>query len=706
MPHDDLPNRDNPFDPGEDDAASAEPPRDGVRWDEQPAGGQEPAAPEPDLEDPFEDGDQPAPIPAEPERPDRPTAEPNNGESGTGAREVFRLKREGKLAEAGVLARRLYAESPADPWVIRALFYVLYDLYKQTPEPEREQIRQELLALPEMEDDEIYASIRRKLGDEVQRAVWKARDLDQQGRPMEAKQALEEALRRFPGDPSLERALAWQVYGVLKWLGQQGHLGQAELVGQLRPLLKLTTVEDPQLFDALMRLLVTEAREGRFPGFASFVMHWEVERRLRPEHFRPSEYQGNTVPPLAERILGALRRAVGEKTSPTIRDWLAGFSLRVGEKVEGGQWAPYHVGKILVAIGRPEEARRWLRPVVRKKASEGWAWQALAETYPRGSAERLALLARASLCPFGNEEYAVGVLADFGMALRAEGHLAEARWMFEKVRSIRLKQGWPTHEIDEILNCGDLAVVQPAECAPLSRRLAECADDLVWEDVPLAQGWIVSGPFQNKEGKERRALQLHGPQGTSAVASRTAFGQLWDSPVGTPVRVRIETDGDHVRVIQVRPADGGLWEGWPTERAVLSDHNRDKRLAVFLRESGRVAVLGFDARPGIERERPGTFWTVRARSRPQGADQVVDLEPCDDRSNSDAWRTMEEYLRLAPNRGHGTVGEAHVPARLLQESGMADQDGALVQVLAVRSDPSHGQRPWRAVRIDRWDPFA
>lgn len=604
------------------------------------------------------------------------------------------------------MARRLYAESPAEPWVIRALFYVLYDLYKQTPEPEREHFRQELLALPEIPGDSLYGSIRERLGDEVQRAVWKARDLEQQGSPLEAKRALEEALRRFPGDPMVERALAWQVYRVLKWLGQQGRLGQDGLIEQLRLLLKLETVEEPQLFDALMCLLMGEAREGRFPGFASFVMHWDVERRLRPEHFRPSEFQGNTVPPLAERILGALRRTVGEKTNPAIRDWLAGFSLRVVEKVEGGEWTPYHVGRILAAIGRPDEARRWLRPVVRKKSSEGWAWHALAETYPLGSTERLALLARASICPCRNEEYAVGVLADFGEALRAGGHLVEARWLFEKVRSIRLEQGWPTDEIDEVLNSDTLDGVQPAECAPLSRRLAEGADDLVWEDVPLAQGWIVSEPFQNKEGKDRRALQLYGPQGTSAVASRAALGQLWDRPVGTPVQVRIETDGDRVRVIQVRPADGGLWEAWPTERAVLSDHNRDKRLAVFLRESGRVAVLGFDARPGIERERPGTFWTVRARSRPQGADQVVDLEPCDDRSDSDAWHTIEEYLRLAPNRGHGTVGEAHVPARLLQDSGMAHQDGALVQVLAVRSEPSHGQRPWRAVRIGAWDPLA
>lgn len=74
-------------------------------------------------------------------------------------------------------------------------------------------------------------------------------------------------------------------------------------------------------------------------------------------------------------------------------------------------WIPYRRAKLLLALGDTAAALPTLRPIIRQKSGEYWAWQLLAETLrPTDAAAALACYYRAAQCP--SDEIYLGKLRE------------------------------------------------------------------------------------------------------------------------------------------------------------------------------------------------------------------------------------------------------------------------------------------------------
>ncbi len=678
--------------------------------------------------DPFRDAEDPSDRPAPPYDPfeghsrgtDAAAAGPSayvafqsgttgSGPASAGARqegvsegttEVFAFRKQGRLAEALLLARRLYSELPSDPWRVRALFWTLHTLHKMSDGAEKREYRREMLSLPELPEDNLYTEERRRLMDEARQIVASARSLQQHGKLDEAKALLTEALAESPDHPELERGLGWLVYQDLKRRIQQDSLSKQEAVDGLRTVVDLSHYDDQMLDRCVLQLVLNLHKDGRLPHVCSFLRRWNLEKRLRPEDYQPSSYNGKRIPPLAERALGAVRKGLETTDDPALVEWAVGLAERMVGRIQGGEWAPYHYAKILSKVGQGAQGRQRLLPFLRRKANEAWAWHALAETFPAGSAERLASLARGALCPAKEEGLKAGVLGDLALALQACGHVGEAKAVLQRLIEVRLQNHWPVGQLQQRLDTEPLASAQAVDPTPLIRELAAGAEDLLWEGAPRVRGWLASKPYRNKEENEVRAIQLEGPGGAKCSGTRSLLGALWDEPVGKPVEVVLKPEASHAIALKVRPAQGSLWEGYPAERAVLMDQNRAKRLAVFRLASGRVATRTYSDSPEVADEPLGGFWVLRtAAGREENAPlRVLDLERSDDASETSEWRSFRGELRCGPEQ-YGTVGDVHVPESVMTESGACQWCGRRVRVLAIRNTKVGGHKPWRAVRV-------
>ncbi len=618
--------------------------------------------------------------------------------------EVYDLRREGRYAEALSLARLGYRRQPGNSRIIKALFWTLHSLYKMSAGDDREAFRREMLALPELPKDELYTKIRRELEDDVQQILKQAWSLSEQGQFTEARRLLKESLQHNPGEPRLERALGWTIVKHLKRRAEENRLSKEDLRDDLKALLRLKTIQDPFLNRCILQLVLERHKSGKLSEAGYFLMHWNLEGRLQPEDFRSTTYNGKTIPSLAERALGCIRKCVEDvedaENEPNLVAWAVDLAQRLVDRIEGGEWAPYHLAKILAKADRGEQGRPMLLPIVSKKAHEAWAWHALAETYPDGSTERLALLARGSLCHAKDEGLKSGALREYAGALLSAGYAGEARWVLERLVKIRREKHWPTGDIEEKLDRPPLAAVQAVDAVPLSRELAKGAEALLWEGLPTVRGWLASAPYRNKEGKERRSIQLEGPNGSKVAVSQAQLGSLWGSPTGTPLDVVLRNEGTHPIVCQVRSAEGALWEGYPAERAVLSDQNRAKRLAVFRLASGRVATRTYSDSPELESEPLGSFWLLRTVAGPEEKAplRVLGLERSSDETDTPQWRFFEGALTYGPEE-YGEVGGVHVPENVMGEVDAYRWYGCRVRGLALRNDQKGARRRWRALKL-------
>lgn len=136
---------------------------------------------------------------------------------------------------------------------------------------------------------------------------------------------------------------------------------------------------------------------------------WE-RQKIDPPPAKGRDYYPATIEKIAvgiyDIVKGVYAKRTGARTETDIAlmEWILGL-LRQTEKRLPDEWSDFRIGKLLVLMGRMDEAKTLLMPVIRKRQSEFWAWDMLGTLFPES---REACLAKALLCP-GEDQMVVKV---------------------------------------------------------------------------------------------------------------------------------------------------------------------------------------------------------------------------------------------------------------------------------------------------------
>ena len=174
------------------------------------------------------------------------------------------------------------------------------------------------------------------------------------------------------------------------------------------------------------------------------------------------------------------------------------------------QYPNYYVGKLLLASGSDKkEAVSALLPFVRKKQSDFWVWQLLAEAFLDDDEKYMACLLRAVNCHV-QEQFLVRIYLILAGALRQRGYYADARFYLDKYCQIKADtQTNVSREANSMLNeawYAEAAGQKPS----FELDYMSITNELLFADIPETDA-VAS--FVNKDKKVVNVAYGKGKEG-------------------------------------------------------------------------------------------------------------------------------------------------------------------------------------------------
>ncbi len=361
------------------------------------------------------------------------------------SKDVFTLRKEGKLDDALILARQVYAADPHDEWNIKALFWVLYDLVKRSVAGKAPDLEDLVNEIKKIEVSSIRDQYIEKAETFLERLslpggaeLFQARELSKSGNHHGSLKILRRLNRQYPGRRDIEESLGWELYRVAKDTDE----GSAAVWDYLGEYSKLTSLHEPGLLHSkiLVASLGTAKTSARLLDFVKWwdldnlrYEDWDKHGRKPPLsrfNLEPASKPAKEFPAtsLALRVARALYHNV--KNFHIARgkelEWVAEFLLKVNEKEED-EYLPYYVTKMMTWAGLdPSTMRSQVIPLVRKKSTEYWIWDSLARTYDMSDVQYVQCFCKAAIGKAQEEWYKREVYANLALALADQREVAHA----------------------------------------------------------------------------------------------------------------------------------------------------------------------------------------------------------------------------------------------------------------------------------------
>lgn len=367
---------------------------------------------------------------------------------------------------------------------------------------------------------------------------------------------------------------------------------------------------------------------------------WE-RKKMEP----PPKTGDGIFPATAEKLVNGLYGIVKERFSKQITvaeqdrqviEWMLDRMGEVYDRLPDEKWGDFRIGKLLVLLGRIEEARDKVLPAVRRNQTQFWAWSALSELFPE---HQKCCIARALLC----EE--------------------------EEQKLVRVKR--KAQELG--LPVGDSAAL---------KVIADQADAVLLIGMKPVDG-VLAACYRNQEGKFRARFYLRGGKDVRPV-SPAAVRLPHGTKDGAPMSIYLD-EADSSKIIAVRPRDGVMWDVLPSVPLVYG--GRSKKGRGLLISRAFEMSCPFDGFSQLESAKPGDTFNVRYTMRMSDHGIVYDVRDIvATDATVDGMGEFEGPLRLPEGAGgFGFVDNVFVSPSLisrLRNHGIAD--GMIVAGKSVR----------------------
>lgn len=367
-------------------------------------------------------------------------------------KQVMELRKKGNQSEAYKIALNDYQLAPDDIWVKRALSWCLFDALK---------------ANASYVQKDVFVS---KLSE--------VKELD------------------IPADETMFwNNIAWPIGAFVRDCSGKGHWDEFTKV--FDAIKDFPFVKPSKEYSVLLNSFLS-GKEG-WDGIIAFCDWWGFD------NFREEDYEcevlsnGKKMPiSLVESAHLTYAKWLINKQD---KDAIVAFIPKLQELAEQNpqmQYPNYYVGKLLLATGSDKQvAVKTLLPFVRKKQSDFWVWQLLAEALEDDVEKHMACLLRAVHCNTP-EQYLVRVYLIIANAFKQLHYYADARFYLDKYCHIKAKaQANISYGANTLLH--ESWYAEAAGQSPTYQLdYVSITNELLFEDMPESDA-VVS--FVNKDKK-------------------------------------------------------------------------------------------------------------------------------------------------------------------------------------------------------------
>jgi hypothetical protein len=619
---------------------------------------------------------------------------------GRSSKDVFSLRKTGKLKDAIELARGLFKVDSSDEWIIRAYAWTLISLiWEHRENPEVTKYVRELNNLPSIED-ELLAEKRKtaiSIADPISREISQVIQISKDGNHTKALEMVRALRTKHGQHPEIDKTFGWELWHAIRnEMYGDGDPDIERLHRYFHDYGHLEVEKPSDIHSRMLDLAARVASNNALDSFFGFLKWWDPQNIRNEDFSRSPKPEGGHYDSMVEHVIKALGHVAKKENNREHLELAADFISKYYLRFPDMEWFPYYLSIIWNRIDRQSEAIELLLPIVRKKTSEFWAWHHLADCFKEQDPGRLACLCRAVQCPVKEEGFLSNVHLDLANELINAGHKDVAKHHIETVKRIREENGWSLHgRLEEMLNYPWMQNTEAMSDQALLSSLAETTDTILLGNLPSYKAVVgVPKKILGKKGNEFAIVDYLTEQDSlnSTLVLRKKFPLVKDLIKGSPLEIILDEDGERPMVVGVSEREADLFDIFPRINGIVSNINQQKSTTVIKLEDKNKAFMYFDEMddPSILKE--GLFVNCCV-ANDQGRNRVRDFNIVDGLADSAAWKRFEGIFKER-EQGGGHVDGIFITPQLATEI----SNGQDVVGLAVSKGGDRGDW-WSALRI-------
>ena len=630
------------------------------------------------------------------------------------SKEVFAKRKEGAIDEAYKMALELMAAPQVDDWDRKAFGWCLIDLIKRDVKNGSTEnllhYRRQLESIEfDPSDDVLTKGIRNALSlcNLFGPQISEAKALSKNGRHAEATAIYRKVWANGAADQETQTSFGWELYKHAKELmaGENVNLGAVKR--NLSDYLKLDLDKPSVLHSCVLQLAAKLSGQDKLSMLA-FSHQWNLDH-LRPEDFeRYRTGDGKEFPSLAEKAIRQAGKEAASSENSEEQKFILPFIDAAIEQFPDNVFLKLNKAKVLLALGRHDEALAFGIAVTKAKLNDYWAWGLLGEIVSQKDQEAAyGCYCKALTCP-ADVKFTGKIRLKVAQRMLEVNDYAAAKHEVEAILQSKEQEG---HKIPEaIAEMASQAWFAEAQAKSSNRdyyrvnaKAAEALlfDNLPWIDANVGDTFIVPGK-DGKKGKTKRKVFLK----TTAIPTEISIpesklGRMKLVP-GDAVRVKGEFDENqrfNFFVLESRGAET-QWDVFSGNVGVVSNVNEGKQVIRYIldREIGGEIPMcelseHFAEGDAIELKLSRHF------SKRGPMYRVLFARTTDTKPSDRLKRAFSEDVRISNGMGF-TQNDIFVPPQLLAKH-QIDDDQKISGTAVLSYNMKRSCWSWKAVSIDR-----
>ncbi|MBC7705174.1 MAG: tetratricopeptide repeat protein [Rhodoferax sp.] len=624
-------------------------------------------------------------------------------------KDVFAKRRAGAIDEAYQLALQLMGAQEVAEWDRKALGWCLVDIIKRDAQAGNRQnlehYRRQLEGLEIAADDDMLRNGIRNallLCSANGQFVKQASALSKEGRYAEAVTKYREAWTHGSLDLEAQTSLGWDLFKHVKQLMVSDHVNFGTVKRNLHDYLKLE-VEKPSVLHSCFLQLGAKLAGLEKLNMLKFSQLWDL-KHLRDEDFqRYRAEDGKEYPSLVEKVVQqAGKEAAASEDAHDLNYILPHIDTAI-ERFPDNVWLKLDKAKVLLRLGRHDDALTFGMEVTKAKANDYWAWELLGdivEGVDPGAA--LGCYCKALSCP-AEDKFTGKVRLKLARSMIRANDLAAAKHEVETVLRQKEKEGQrvPDAAVQIVLESWFTSTRANESNVDYYKAHAGAAESLLlsklpWIDANVGDRFSIPG----MENKPKRKIFVRTPSDPLETSIPEWNFQHSDLALGEGLRIKGEFDekkrfqiyASELRCVQT------LWDVFPERVGVVDHVNTERNVLHFIvdREIDGVISLS-DLSASFKEGCAIAVKLSRYLTNKGKAFRVLHAQATDELPSPLIRKEFREEVRLSNGMGF-TPSEIFIPPPLVAENRI--HDGQKVSGTAILNFNKKRQNwGWRAISL-------
>lgn len=629
----------------------------------------------------------------------------------TTSKDVFAKRKAGQLDEAYQMALLRMGAADKDDWDDKAFGWCLIDLIKRDAkagfQDHLRHYRQQLEAINVPETDDILTKQRKfaiTLCNPDGQLANEARQHSKSGNHEQAAVIYRKLLRSAPSDRDICTSLGWELYRISKDLMVKKDDNLLTIKQNLNEYLKLNVEKPSILHSVVLQLAAKFAGADQF-SMVAFCRIWGLE------HLRPDDWNRfvtddkNEIPAVAERVIQQASKEAAKGNDPGSLTYILPHLDHAVAVYPDNIWLSLNKAKVLLGLGKNEDALRFAIEVARAKSNDYWAWELLGDINESEGEDLSFSCYCKALLVSSDDRFSGKVRLKLATLLIDRNQLAEAKYELNRVLETKQKDGnkVPAEVENFIAQSWYAEASIPVSNENFYRSHKAAAEDLLFSQLP----WISANlgdvfTIPGKENKPKRKLYIQTASDPVEVVIPESKHTLKRSEIGGAIRVKGEWDAQkHFQVYLMSDRDSAeVWDVFSERVGVVDNVNKQKKLIHFLVNKHIDGIVPFSDLDGDYKEGDAILlrlsrYTVREEDRYR----VLSAKKSDSRVPGSLRKEFYESARINEAGLGFTSSDIFIPPNLVKKHNLLD-DAPVKGVALLTFNKKRGEWGWKAVSVE------